>query len=342
LIVGVDWLGDALFMTPVFRALRRRWPDAFLAVSTASRNLPVLARCSYLDEVIPYDEAPFLLSLHTQAGLSAKFRSLNFDTAVFLHRSFTRALAAALAGIPRRAGFKNFKRDWLLTELLDRPKESLHRIDQYLSILQNMGVPVVGREPELTLLEEDRAEWMRAAARSGWDLTGSDERRQYVALHPGGNWDLKRWPIERFADLARRASARGWRVAVCGSAHEAHLGQAIEAAAPGGRVVSFCGKTEFGGLAGLLAGARLVISNDSGPLHVAAALGTPAVGLFGPTLPQRTGPVTRSRVKMIHKDFGCELPCTFKACNNRVCLDYLSIDEAARAADEVLGEQLFT
>jgi lipopolysaccharide heptosyltransferase II len=336
LIVGVDWLGDALFMTPVFRALKHRWPGGFVAVTTASRNLPVLSRCRYIDEVRAYDEVPFLLGLPDQFRLSAWMSARRFDTALFLHRSFTRALAAARARVPQRVGFKNNpKRDGLLTVHLEPPAPALHRVDAYLSILRPLGVPAAGRHPEIDARPEDLAEWKEAAARHAEWEAGA----RYAVLHPGGNWDLKRWPAERFAELARRLAEAGRKVAVCGSAHEAFLGERIEreAAAPRGSVVSFCGKTGFGGLVGMLAGAELVVSNDSGPLHLAAALGTPAAGLFGPTLPSVTGPIARGRSATAFRDWGCELPCYFERCVNRVCLDRLTVDDAAAAVNAAAG-----
>lgn len=333
-MVGVDWLGDALFMTPVFRALKTRWPQSRLAVSTASRNCAVLARCPDLDEVIPYDEVPFLLGLGAQQRLASRFSAFRPETALFLHRSFTRALAAARAGIPRRIGFRNTKRDWLMTELLETPSASLHRIDAYLSILRPLGITNPDRTPRIRPLPGDRPAWDNVRS-SRTDWSASD---RILALHPGGNWDLKRWPSGHFAETARRAAAAGWKVAVCGSQHEAHLGRTIEAAVPGGSAVSFCGATDFGALVGLLSSAKLLISNDSGPLHVAAALGTPVVGLFGPTLARLTGPVASGAVRIVQKDFGCELPCLFEDCRNRVCLDRLTVDEALAAAAEAAGE----
>lgn len=334
LVVGVDWLGDAIFMTPVFKALKKHWPGSYVALSTASRNVPAMERSPHLDEIVPYDEVPFLLGLGAQQRLFSRFARGRFDAALFLHRSFTRALAAARAGIPRRIGFSHPKRDWLLTERLSAPSAALHRIDAYLSVLKPMGLRIDDRTPELRPKPGDQAEWSALmAARTRW--TVSD---RILALHPGGNWDLKRWPVGSFAELARRATAAGWKIAVCGSAHEADLGKKIERSAPEGSVVSFAGQTSFGALVGLLGTARLMISNDSGPLHLAAALGTPVVGVFGPTLENLTGPVSRGPSRVLRKDFGCELPCYFARCVNRVCLDRLTVDEVLAAAENVAGE----
>lgn len=334
LIAGVDWLGDALFMTPVFRAIKRRWPGAYVAVSSAPRNQEALERCPDLDEVIAFDEAPFLLGLGAQEELRRRYRFGRFDTALLLHRSFVRALAAFRAGIPRRIGFSHPKRDWLLTERLDPPSSSLHRIDAYLSILRPLGIADAERTPRLSPRPEDLTDWRSLrSARTGWT-----ENEKMLVLHPGGNWDLKRWPAERFERTAQQAVREGWKVAVCGSRHEAHLGERIAASRSGGDVVSFCGATKFGGLVGMLASARLVISNDSGPLHVAAALGTPTLGLFGPTLPALTGPVASAASRTIHQDFGCELPCLFKRCSDRVCMDRLSPEEVWNVARQVAGD----
>lgn len=334
LVIGVDWLGDALFMTPVFRAVKTHWPSSFVAVTTASRNRSVLGRCRHVDSVRPYDEVPFLLGLPEQHRLKTWIASNHFDAALFLHRSFTRALAVHRAGVPRRIGWSGTRRDALLTERIPPPASSLHRIDRYLSILSPLNVPVSGRHPEIEVRSEDVSEWQTAVRQhSAWDPSAP-----YVVVHPGGNWDLKRWPIEPFGRMARRFADAGINVAVCGSSHEAGLGAAVEAAGGPrpGRIVSFCGKTSFGALAGMLAGARLMLSNDSGPLHLAAALGTRVVGLFGPTLPELTGPVTRTDSRCVTKDFGCELPCYFDRCRNRVCMERLGEDEVAAAVNGLL------
>lgn len=334
LIIGVDWLGDALFMTPLLRSLKHRWPDSYTAVTTASRNLDVLGRCRYVDQVRAYDEAPFLLGLWEQHQLKKWIACNRFDTALFLHRSFTRALAVRLAGVPQRIGWSGSKRDRLMTDLLDPPPPSAHRIDRYLSILRPLDIPVSGRNPELQSKPEDVREWREAcAAHAGWQ-----EGESYAVLHPGGNWDLKRWPVDHFAQIALRLAAAGQKVAVCGSPHEAALGARIEAAGAAypGSIVSFCGKTSFAGLVGMLSGAQMLLSNDSGPLHLAAALGTRAVGLFGPTLASLTGPVTHGKSLIIGKDFGCELPCYFTQCANRVCLDRLTVDEVWAGVNDLL------
>ncbi|MBP9733921.1 MAG: lipopolysaccharide heptosyltransferase II [Candidatus Omnitrophica bacterium] len=335
LVIGVDWLGDALFMTPLFRALKQRWPESFVAVTTASRNLDVLSRCGYVDQVRAYDEVPFLLGLSEQHHLKKWIKSNRFDTALFLHRSFTRALAVRLAGVPQRIGWGGSKGDRFMTDLLNPPPSTAHRIDRYLSVLKPLNLPVSARNPEVQSKPEDVREWRETrAAHTGWQ-----EGDSFVVLHPGGNWDLKRWPVGHFAEIARRFVAAGQKVAVCGSPREAALGANIQeaGAAQPGSIVSFCGKTSFAALVGMLSGARILLSNDSGPLHLAAALGTQVVGLFGPTLESLTGPVTNEKSRAVSKDFGCELPCYFTRCANRVCLDRLAVDEVWAAANDLLS-----
>jgi lipopolysaccharide heptosyltransferase II len=332
LVVGVDWMGDVIFSTPLLRALRRAHPGAHIAYSTARRCVDVLRGCAYVDRVVAFDEAPFLSGAAEQARFAAEIRRGRFDTALFLHRSATRAFLALAGGVRRRIGYGGWKRAWLLTRTVPPPAEPVHRVDHYLGVLEGAGARPAGREVELSVTPEGRRAWgeLRAACEPL-------RRGPYAVLHPGGNWALKRWPVEHFARLVRYFEGRGVATAVCGTPQERPLADALVAASPQGSAVSLSGRTTVESLAALMSESFCVVSNDSGPLHLGAAVRAPLVALFGPTRSDRTGPLSFGPVCVIERRVGCELPCTFGSCHHRVCLEGLDPDEVIGRIDAFLS-----
>jgi len=331
LVVGVDWIGDVLCSTPVLRAIRKRFPGCFLAYSTSRGCVDILKGNPHVDHLLCYDETTFLGGLLRHLRFFYEVRRLRFDTVLFLHRSATRAFVAFLAGIGDRIGIQTRKRNWMLTHALPGPKARLHRVDLYLHLLKGLRISAAGREPDIVVGDEERADWHGLKTRSILE-----DGRPYVVLHPGGNWDLKRWPVENFVRVMRYLENCEICTVICGTAREIHLSETILSASRAGNVVSFCGKTRLMTLAAMIQESRLLVSNDSGPIHVAAALGTPVVGVFGPTSPAETGPVARGPMRLIHRRVGCVIPCYFQDCHHRVCMEHLGADEVIEAIEELM------
>ena len=150
----------------------------------------------------------------------------------------------------------------------------------------------------------------------------------YAVVHAGGNWELKRWPARYFTEWIRLYRMRfGGKILLCGTSAEEKLSEEILSSFPGGNVVSLCGKTPLDVLALLLKNARLLLSNDSGPIHLAATQKTNIIGLFGPTSPDLTGPVSEGNAVFLRKDVGCKIPCYYRSCGYRVCMDLLTPEE---------------
>ena len=331
LIVGVDWLGDVIFSTPLIRALRRRFPGAFLAYSTAGRCVDVLKGNPHLNAVLKYDEKLFVPGIAANAAFAGKLRELRFDTALFLHRSATRAFLTVVAGIRRRIGMGSLlKRRPYLTDCLE-DRAGGHRIDRYLRVLEPLGVSPEGREVDYFVDEGDRA--ALAGVLRSTPLEGS---RRIAVIHPGGNWDMKRWPAEAFAELGRHLIQRNFDVAVSGGAGDVALADSITGRLDRTRAVSLAGKTSLRTLGALLEKAQVLVSNDSGPIHIAAGIGTPIVGVFGPTAPEETGPVSRGPVRIVHQKIGCRLACYFEDCHHRACLDTLGPDRVIAELEKIL------
>ncbi len=244
----------------------------------------VLEGNSAIDDLFIYDEEV------THRGLSAKWRLVRmlrqqqFDEAYLLHRSLTKALLVALAGVPRRIGYPTKRRGWLLTARASGRYDQRHRVEYFLGLARAAGIPVAEPAYEFSVTHQDR-EW---ADRFLSDLRVGPED-QVVVLNPGGNWPPKRWPADCYADLGRRLERQGIRVMITGGSDDAELAASI-AGRIGDRVGVAAGRATLKQTAALFARSHVVVANDSGPMHIAVAMGAKVVALFGPTSPRLTGP----------------------------------------------------
>jgi ADP-heptose:LPS heptosyltransferase len=181
--------------------------------------------------------------------------------------------------------------------------------------------------------EADRTLWQSLSEKGG---LGRGDR--YAVLHAGGNWTLKRWPVDYFVQWIRL-----WRkefqekIILCGTLREAEIADKIQSHFSKSEVLSLCGKTSFDELACLLKNARFLLSNDSGPIHLAATQKTKIIGIFGPTSPAITGPVSEAPMKIFWKDVGCEVPCYYNACHYRVCMEWTRPEEVFKKTKELIS-----
>jgi lipopolysaccharide heptosyltransferase II len=330
--MNANWLGDVLFSTPAIRALRKKYPESHIACLVPPRVVPVLKGNPHLNEILPYDDRVSFASPIECARVVLALRARRFDTALFFHRSKTKVILARLAGIGERIGYSAPGRDGHLTRAVAPPRTLLHKTDYFLRLLADVGVPADGRHPDF--FPDPSVAGLLGAKLAGRGLAGGT---RYAVVHAGGNWTLKRWPVAHFVQMIRLVSERlATRTVLCGGPGETALANEIRAHFGANEVISLCGETSLDELALLLKNASFVVSNDSGPLHLAASQRTPLVGLFGPTLPELTGPVSSGPVRVLRVDVGCEVPCYFRSCDHRVCMEYLTPGEVFRQVEELL------
>ena len=333
-MVNANWLGDVLFSTPALRAIRKKFPEATLACLVPPRCVEVLRGNPHVNDVIACPDGDTVLSWPQLARVFFEVRKRRFDTAIFFHRSKTKVFLAWLAGIPERAGYRVGSRVRFLTKSFPEPQGRYHRTDYFLNLLRHLEIPEDGRTPDFVPAEKAEVRAQALLARHG-----VASREPYAVVHPGGNWDLKRWPVSHFAEWIRLFQAEfPHKVFLCGTSGEAALSDEIRSSFSHDRVISLCGETTLDELAAILRRARLLLSNDSGPIHLAASQKTPIVGLFGPTSAEETGPLSDGEVRILQKDVGCEVPCYFRACDHRVCMEWLTPAEAFEKTKELLGE----
>ncbi len=315
LVVNVNWLGDVVFSTPVFRAIKEQEPDCHLACLAVPRVKEVLDCCPFLDEVILYDERGKDRGLFPKLRLIWQLRAGKFDAVFLLHRSWTRALLVFLAGIPRRVGYPDKGRWWLLTDRISRSLRLTHRSDQYLKIIEDCGIVVKDRRYELNVDEK-----ARMAVQSILRQYHITDQGRLIVIHPGGNWDLKRWLVVHYHDLISQLVAESYSVILTGAENEQNLAQQIVQDMTSPPIV-LTGKISLKETMALMQQAHLVISGDSGPLHLASAVGTRTIGIFGPTRPELTGARGMGEGTVLQRDVGCNrASCYYLDCPDNVCM----------------------
>ncbi len=333
LVVNVNWLGDVVFSLPIFKALKTAYPNASITCLAVPRVKEVLESNPYIDHIVIYDEEGNNRSLFGKIKLIARLRCLKFDAAFLLHRSFTRALLIFLAGIPQRVGYDTKKRGFLLTHRVDPLPKGYHRWEVYRHVVESYGIRVNGHPGELQVDSRAGEEVGRLLEKEG--IRPDDF---LIVINAGGNWDLKRWPKENFTVLIDRLIREfNAKVILSGGLKDRGLVGEIAAAGEISTIV-WAGQTSLKQLLALLKKAHLVISADSGPLHLAAGLGTPVIGLFGPTRPEITGPRPQGPSIVIQKDVGCNRePCYYLSCPDNVCMKSITVDEVMDAVRQLRG-----
>lgn len=305
LIVMPNWFGETLFATPVLRALRQANPQTHIAALGVPRSQDVLAHNPQLNEMISYDERGTHRAFGAKFRLVSQLRAGGFDAALILRRSLSRTTLLALAKIPRRIGFANRKSGWLLTDRVAMPASVSHKAHAYLRLLEPLGIAASPCAYDYRTSEDEQQQ-----AETLLVSHGVDAQRPFVVLHPGANWSHKRWPPERFGRLGARLMERGVAVAVTGGPHDGALIQDVVRPMPAPPVV-LAGRTSVRQLAACLERAALVVSNDTGVMHIACALNRPVVALYGPTSPAITGPLgDPQRTRVLHHPDCCpSIPC---------------------------------
>ncbi len=334
LVVLPNWFGETLFATPFLRALRHGLPEAWISTLGWPQCREILQHNPDLNAHIDLDERHAHRGWLGKLDLSRQLRGERFDAAAILRKSLSRTLLTSMAGVPQRIGFDEPKAGWLLTHRVARPAVAIHKAASYLPLLAPLGIEPP-RQPGTCTYVVSEAERRAAHERFG---AASHDRRPLVILHPGANWPHKRWAPARFAALGDELVERqGARIAVTGAPEDAATALAIAGAMRGPCTV-LAGTTTVRELAACLEEAALVVANDTGVLHLAAALGRPVVALYGPTSPAITGPLggPRGTIVLHHGDSCPQIPCYRPDDPPHPGMDRITVEEAYRAAISLL------
>jgi lipopolysaccharide heptosyltransferase II len=275
LVLRFSAVGDVVLTAPALAALRAAWPNTKILFAVNAGLAPVVAHNPHVDDVYalgPRDSALDVARWARQRGAEA---------VLDLHGKLkSRLVRLALADLPAVSWTKRRLQDTLAVKLKLRPYRSDVRLaDRYHHAVEALVGQSLPHGPLRFWTDPDETEPVAAILKGAGLRSG----HPVLGMNPGANWATKRWPTERFAELARRVQAKGWQVAINGSAEEAGLGAQIVEAAPG--VVDLCGKLTLNQLGSFLAGCTAFLANDTGPMHIARALGVPTLAIFGSTDP---------------------------------------------------------
>ena len=318
------------------RSLRTCYPDARLSVLVRPWVRELYEACDVVDDTVLYDPR------HGDRGMAGflraarRVREHRFDACVILPNAFRAAAFIKAAGIPERWGYATESRSILLTKRVPQPPRPFgrHQAYFYLDLLSGLGLDVGRRSPDTTLVATTA---MTASAEAllesaGW--TGGP----LIGVHPGAtNSRAKIWSASRYAEVAREMAAReDAQIVVLGGEAEAALAAEVLSGLPDGSKLSLHGRTSLGELMGVLTKLCVFLTNDSGPMHLASALGVSTVAVFGPTDSRETGPLGE-HARVVREAVDCS-PCAYRDCPiDHRCMERVSVDRVVGEAAALLA-----
>ncbi len=330
LIRSANWVGDAVMTLPAIASVRLTFPQAKICILAKPWVVEIFQENPVVDQVSYYQSPGIHRGFRGRWRLSRELKREGFELALLLPNSFEAALISFLAGIPRRAGYDTDCRGLLLTHPvhMDGKIKKGHQVDYYLEMVRSLGFQRAERIPSLRVSEERQKEASRMLK-----SLGLEESQEFVGISPGATYGpAKHWFPERYGELADRIVRNlGARTLIFGSEGDKKVASQVcqKARVP---LIDLTGKTSLGQAMALISRCRLFVTNDSGLMHVAAALRIPLIAIFGSTDPGKTGPLGEV-CRVVRKPLACG-PCLKAECpEERRCMDLISVDEIY---DEVL------
>jgi len=333
LIRATNWVGDAIMALPALRAVRKRFPDAEITIVARPYVADIYRDQEICDQLIPYDPKGLHAGFFGRERLAAELRAQKFDVALLLQNAFDAAWLAWRARIPERIGYARHARSLLLTQSVPLPRQGeipAHEKYYYLELLRRAGWGHSAKDE--TFIGLRVPEEKRRSADEFLSKSGVRQGAVRIAVAAGASYgSAKCWPPLRFAEVANRLqSETEAEIILFGTAAEANVSTAISAEMPR-PPIDLTGKTAIADLPALLSQCQLFIGNDSGAMHVAAAVGLPIVAVFGPTDPHGTAPVT-PRCSIVQQKPYCS-PCFLRRCpTDDRCMTAITADMVQAAA----------
>ncbi len=339
LVRGPNWLGDAVMCEPALRGLRRLFPDAQIALLVKPAVADLFAGHPALTRVLTYDTKGRHAGLLGKWALAGQLRRQHFDLAVLFQNAFEAAFLTFLAGVPRRYGYATDGRSLLLSDPVAAPdrRTLVHQVRYYWDLLKPLGIMGDPSAPELVVFPEEEQAIARRFTQGG--LTPTDV---IVGINPGSTYgQAKRWLPERFAEVTERLcrtirESRGQHVSVVifGAKGEERLGQEI-AARLSSRTLVLSGATTIRELMAAVKRCAVLLTNDTGPMHIASAFQVPVVAIFGPTDWRTTSPFGSAHT-IVRQPVDCA-PCLLRDCPiDHRCMTGVTVDQVQEAATKQL------
>ena len=327
LLIRLSSLGDVVLTTPAIRAVRAHFPDAYIAMLVAKQSAEVLRENPHLDEIITFDRLAKDKDTGEMLRIIRRLRERKFTRAIDLQRKFRTEILMYCSGAAERVGKGR------LCTVRVQEQGNKHATGHYFDLLHAIGIPAEDQRLELFLAESERAD---AATRL--DTAGVSDVGLKVGFFPGAGWKLREWMPERFAAIGDKLVERfNADVLIFGGQKETELVQTVAnlMKAP---AVPFAGDLQIRQLAACIEKCDLFLTNDTGPMHIAAAVGTPTVSLFGPGNHIRFQPLGAIH-QMIRHDVPCS-PCKqfTDKCKDNICMKGISVDEVWESVSRALAK----
>ena len=325
---GPNWVGDAVLAIPAMKAIRAKFPEAEITLLVRPWVAGVFTSAPFIDKV--WSE-PRPAGVGDWIRLSRSIRECRFDTALLFPNSFESAAMIFLGRVPRRIGYATDGRGWMLTQSLKPSTEKRHQVYYYLDLASALSAAVDRPSIDIEANAEEKAQ-----ARKVLGSAGITRDSRFLVLNPGAAYgSAKRWGEDRFAEAGDALAAElGIGVVIIGSEKERSIAERIKGLMRS-HVAILNGKTSLETLLGVISESSLVLTNDSGPMHIAASLGVPTVAIFGPTDDVATGPYGR-RTRIVRQPVDCS-PCMLRDCPiDHRCMTRVSAEAVAVAARELL------
>jgi heptosyltransferase-3 len=334
LIVRTDRIGDVVLTLPMVSALHAKFPGRRISMLLRSYTRELVEGFAGLDSILQYDDGKKPRKFF---AMLTELREYRFDLVFVVHPTFRLALAMLIAGIPIRAGTGYRWYSFLFNRRVfeHRRTAEKHEAEYNLSLLQAIGCDIRSI-PSFALALSQAAK--DAAAQEALRL-GIGAGEKLVILHPGSGGSARDWSAQNFGDLARTLKSDGCTVVVTGSALERPLVEEVVRRSDGSAAAS-AGRLSLKELAAFIGSARLFVSNSTGPLHIAAAVGTPVIAFYPPIQecsPRRWGPLTEKKIVFTADNDLCEL-CKGGPCQGNDCMNQITVDQVLQAARKFLSE----
>jgi len=324
LVRATNWVGDVVMSMPALEAVRENFPSSSITVIANPWVKPMFEHHPAVDRILTFSKGEgYFKGLVETIRIMRLIRRQRFDLAILLQNAFEAAFLAYLGGVGCRLGYNTDARGFLLTHSVIKSDQVLkvHQVEYYLSILRAMGWEAPSRDPLLYVPQEYVKE-----GRNIIENGGAKQTDFLVGISPGAVFGgAKRWPPERFARIGDWAVENwGAKVFLMGSKSETGICRALSSSMAKSSI-NLCGRTSLGEAMGVISQFNFFVTNDSGLMHVASALGVPTVAVFGPTDPKATGP-RGTKIRIVKRDISCA-PCLKPECpTDHRCM--LSIEPA--------------
>lgn len=330
LIIKPSSFGDIVHALPVLGALRRSWAETSIDWLVKKEWMGLLQGHPMIGSLVPFPE-----NFNAWRLLRRRFARERYDMTIDLQGLLRSGIASLMTRSPIRIGFSSGREGspWFYTRRIQPSTIATHAVDRNLDLVRQLGVATEGPVEFPLPVAGDSSAWVNQI----WSREGLASTGTVCLVHPAARWETKRWPGERYAELADRLITRKEIrvVFISGKSQTQQVQQIVQMMRA--QAINLAGQTTLAQLTALLRKASLLVSNDSGPIHLAAAVGTPVVGIYGPTDPRKVGPYDQAH-SVIHKGDDCR-GCGRGRCRHGLrCLREIAVDEVVGLIDRRLME----